>query len=220
MSVTTVSTIDEGYKWAKDTPSNIHEHIEMLSEYAEKCTSVVELGVNEMVSSWAFIKGLRFNKKKKKHLVCVDNAGKPSKFDGINDLAKKNKITMEFVEGDSNEIEIPKVDLLFIDTIHTYAQLSRELERHHSNVKKYIIMHNTECDGKYGEVIRMCYYYNIKDLVKKYGYPIAEMCKGLQPAIDDFLKNHPEWKLEKQVRNNNGMTVLARVGIDKSVDDE
>jgi hypothetical protein len=205
-----MTTIEQGFNTAKETPSNVNEHIPFLADYAEKCTSVAELGVNEMVTTWAFLKGLRFNKKKKKHLICVDKENKPDKFDGINDIAKKNGITMEFIKDDSTKVDLPKVDMLFIDTTHHYAQLKRELEKHHSKVKKYIVMHNTEIDGKYGEVIRMCYYYDIKGLKENYGYNVEDVCKGLQPAIDDFLSEHHEWKVEQVFKNNNGMTILSK----------
>jgi hypothetical protein len=210
-----MATIEEGYSTVKDTPSNINEHISVLADYSEKCTSIAELGVNEMISTWAFIKGLRFNKKKKKNLICVDLAGKPQAFDKISELAKKNKITMEFIEGDSGTVELPKVDLLFIDTTHHYGQLKRELENHHSRVNKYIIMHNTDVDGEFGEVVRMCYYFDVQEMNKQFGYSMKDMCRGLQPAIDEFLLEHPEWKIEQQLHNNNGMTILAKTQEDE-----
>lgn len=209
-----MTTIEEGFTAAKDTPSNINEHLGVLADYAEKCTSVAELGVNDMISTWAFVKGLRFNKKKKKHLICVDIEGKPSNFNNVTDLAKKNKITMEFVQADSGGVDLPKIDMLFIDTTHHYAQLTRELEKHHDKVKKYIVIHNTEVDGKYGEIVRMCYYHNVKDIAQKYGYEVKDMCRGLQPAIDDFLLAHTEWKLSQKFQHNNGMTILAKTDSD------
>jgi hypothetical protein len=35
--------------------------------------------------------------------------------------------------------------------------------------------------------------------------------RGLWPAIDEFLKEHSEWKLEMRYTNNNGLTILSRV---------
>lgn len=209
-SAITISTIEDGFKMVKDTPSNVNEHIPTLAEYTEKCSSVVELGVSDMVTTWAFLKGLRFNKKKKKNLTCVDILDKPAKFKEVQELAKKNQISMEFIKGNSTEITIPKCDMLFIDTTHHYAQLSRELEKHHDHVKKYIVMHNTEIDGRYGEIVRMCYYYDVEKTQKEYGYSIEDMCKGLGFAIDEFLKNHPEWTVEKHFNNNNGLTILHK----------
>jgi hypothetical protein len=56
----------------------------------------------------------------------------------------------------------------------------------------------------------MCYYYDVSAIANEFGYDVKEMCMGLQPAIDDFVAAHPEWKVEKQLSNNNGLTILAR----------
>jgi hypothetical protein len=205
-----MSTIEEGFNHAKDTPSNVHEHIPILAEYAEKCTSVVELGVDRMTTTWAFLKGIRFNKKKKKTLLCVDIQGKPEPFDSMAEIAKKNRITMEFLQGNSSDVTLPKSDLLYIDTAHHYALLSRELAKHHSKINKYIIMHNTEIDGKHGEVVRMCYYADIATMCQTFGYKEEDVVKGLQSAIVEFLEAHKEWKIEKHLPNNNGLTILVR----------
>jgi hypothetical protein len=163
-----------------------------------------------MMTTWAFLKGLRFNKKKKKNLTCIDIQDKPQHFDAMNELAKRNAVNMTFLKGDSTKMSIPRTDMLFVDTTHHYAQLIRELELHSDNVRKYIVMHNTEIDGRYGEIVRMCYYYDIEELKNKYGYDVNDMCKGLGYAIEDFLQNHPEWKVEKHWPNNNGLTILVK----------
>jgi hypothetical protein len=206
-----ISTIEDGYNLMKDTISNINEHIPVLAEYAEKCCHVVELGVCDMVTTWGFLKGLRFNKKNKKNLVCVDIMEKPARFDNVVELAKKNTIGMEFLNSNSLTMTIPKTDLLFIDTVHHYAQLIRELEKHCQNVRKYIIIHNTEIDGRFGEIIRMCYYYDVDELQRKNGFKIKDMCKGLGYAIEEFLEKHKEWRVDKHLPNNNGLTILTRV---------
>lgn len=205
-----MSTIEEGFNQAKDTPSNVHEHIPVLAEYAEKCSSVVELGVDRMITTWAFLKGVRFNKKKKKAVLCVDIQGKPQAFDTIAELAKKNRITLEFIQGNSSDVTIPKSDMLYIDTAHHYALLSRELAKHHAKINKYIIIHNTEIDGKHGEIVRMCYYADIADMCKTFGYKDVDVVRGLQPAIVEFLEAHKEWKIEKHLTNNNGLTILVK----------
>ena len=212
-----MSTIEEGYIHAKDTPSNINEHIPLLAEYAERCTSIAELGLDKMVTTWAFLKGLRFNKKKKKLLYGMDLLAKPVNYDAVSELAKKNRITMEFVLGNSTKVTLPKVDMLFIDTAHHYAQLTKELELHHERVQKYIVMHNTEIDGKHGEIVRMCYYMDVVKLCADNDFEMADVCKGLQPAIVEFVAKHPEWKVEKHLANNNGLTVLAKQQPDPEV---
>lgn len=48
------------------------------------------------------------------------------------------------------------VDLLFIDSLHVYGHLKRELDFHHRNVNHYIIMHDTTTttDAWESEVVR------------------------------------------------------------------
>ena len=75
--------------------------------------------------------------------------------------------------------------------------------------KKYIIMHDTTVDEWHGETIRMrC---NAQQQSIDSGIPLDEINKGLWPAIEEFLREHPEWKIEKRFVNNNGLTILARI---------
>ena len=50
-----MSELDMKYETAKSKVSDINEHIETLYEYATECTSIAELGVRSMVSTWAYI---------------------------------------------------------------------------------------------------------------------------------------------------------------------
>jgi len=100
-------------------------------------------------------------------------------------------------------------DMIFIDTWHIYGHLKRELEKMHSYAKKYIVMHDTEIDKIHGESIRVGS--NIKLQSIESGYPEEEITCGLQKAIDEFLQNHPEWRIKDQFTHNNGLTTLERV---------
>jgi len=73
---------------------------------------------------------------------------------------------------------------------------------------KYIIMHDTEIDGVYGETIRS--YWNANEQSKISGFPVEEINCGLQKAIDDFLEINKDWKLKEQFKNNNGLTILEK----------
>lgn len=133
-------SIEETYEVLRHTPSDINEHLETLKKYASECDTIVELGVRYCVSTWALLAG------KPKRLTSID-IKHPNDFGG--DLQQVYLTTMdeninfEFVLGDSLKIEIPECDLLFIDTLHTYEQLSAELKKHAGRVKKYIILHDT-----------------------------------------------------------------------------
>jgi len=77
--------------------------------------------------------------------------------------------------------EIEPTDLLFIDTEHTYKQCSTELKKHAHKVKKYLIFHDTVNCGS-----------------------------ELMPAINEFLKDNPNWVVKEKVWENNGLMVLEK----------
>lgn len=162
------------------TTSDINEHLPTLKRYARECESIVELGVRGIVSTWALLAG------KPKRMLSVD-IEHPSAFGGdimaVYDATADEGIEYNFIQKSSLEIDLPEHDFLFIDTLHTYDQLSAELERHHDKVKKFIAMHDTNLAG---------------DL-------------GMKTAVDNFLQAHPEWVIAEHFENNNGMTILKRV---------
>jgi len=202
---TDYNKISNFYKKAISTPSDINEHIETLKKYADECSHITECGVREIVSSWAFAESLK-NKNNGK-LVQIDTKKSPNiqKFIEINKSVNTDVI---FYEQSDLECPIESTDLFFIDTWHVYGQLKRELDRWHKSVKKYIIMHDTEIDGIRGETIRNRW--DAEKQSKETGIPINEINKGLKPAIDEFLEEHSEWKIDNIYKNCNGLTVLKR----------
>ena len=100
-----------------------------------------------------------------------------------------------------------KVDLLFIDTWHIYGQLIRELEKFHSLVHKYIILHDTTTFATRPEPARHSI---IKHSMETFNITKDEIKKGLKPAVDEFLANHSEWQVKEVFTNNNGLTILER----------
>ena len=117
--------------------------------------------------------GLDESSAHEKRLWCVDLEAldmSPEKT-----LAAKHGIELEFFQGDSAKTVFPgPVDLLFIDTFHVYGHLKRELEFHHQNVRRYIIMHDTTTDEWKGEVVRIGGYETTKHLQ----YPEEEIMRG------------------------------------------
>ena len=184
------------YKLHCNTPSDIHEHLPVIKKYAEKCDHITEMGVRWVVSTWAFLMG------QPKKMIAIDYEhpkdievpnGEPGeagiKLSIAEQDAKRIGIDFEFQQADTREIEIEPTDLLFIDTEHNYDQLKAELEIHPKNAKKYMMFHDTVSFGRKGM--------DGKD-------------KGLMDAIEEFLKDNSEWKIEKHYENNNGLLVLER----------
>ena len=184
-----MNQIDIYYNHYHTIPGDINEHFPALKRYAEKCDTVYELGTRAIVSTWALLAG------KPKKLVTVDIIP-PEQYGGdlqiVIDACKRDEVDFSFVLGNSLEIEIEETDLLFIDTIHTYEQLSKELKLHANKVKKYIIMHDTESEKDF----------NLK--------PSGVTEGGLGKAIAEFLNSNPVWSVREVFTNNNGLTVLER----------
>lgn len=208
-------TLESKYLQLCQAPSDINEHLPTLLKYAGECTTITECGVRAVVSSYAFANALKTNPNARLIQVDLnwhDNIGLFQK-----DCAKEGLRTSFYGMSDL-ECPLERTDLLFIDTWHIYGQLKRELARWHSYVNKYIIMHDTIVDGIRGETLR-----NGWDPVRQSresGIPVDEICKGLRPAIDEFLKEHPQWTIDAEYTNNNGLTVLKRCNTFLEVENE
>lgn len=167
------------FKYWSENSLDIAEHMSTLRMYAERCKSVTEFGTRYIVSTWAFVVA------KPERLTCVDiytpdYYGGESSFINLKEVCK-GTTDFYFIKGSTLDIEIEDTDLLFIDTLHTYLQLSMELERHANKVNKWIIIHDTES------------------------------CKNeMLPAIEDFLHVNKDWYIKEQFINNNGLTILEK----------
>jgi hypothetical protein len=150
---------------------------------AKECETVIEFGVRTGVSTRAFLNT-------DVSLTAFD-IEKNNDVQKLFTLAKDQGKKAEYIIRDVLKIEIPEVDLLFIDTLHTYAQLRQELALHGNKAKKYLIFHDTHTFGTSGEMK------NDK--------------KGLLPAIIEFLITNPHWAFHIHKTNNNGLTVLKRL---------
>lgn len=133
--------IDNIFNKLKETTSDINEHMETLRVLSTECSNITEMGVRRCVSTWAFIEGLKSGK-----LVSID-IKHPEDWGGnlkqVKKACKKKNIDFTFILGNTLDIVIDDTELLFIDTQHTYKQLSQELALHSSKVRKFIILHDT-----------------------------------------------------------------------------
>jgi hypothetical protein len=173
-------TLNEQYQFECTRRSDINEHLPTLKKYAEECEHITEMGVRDVVSTWAFLMS------KPKKLISYDINTINEKV--ILDLIKETDIQFQFILADTTKIEIEETDLLFIDTLHTYDQLKVELALHGNKSKKYIIFHDTTLFGSRGER---------GDI-------------GLNPAINEFIEKNPYWIKHEVFTNNNGLTILKR----------
>ena len=176
----------ELFKIAKQNASDINEHLDILVEYGNRCEKIVEFGVR-----WADGSTVAFLNTDK-HIVVESYDIKefdPGRIEYLQSICDQNGKPWKFELKSSLDVDID-TDMLFIDTYHTYKQLKLELERHHSNVKKYIVLHDTTT------------FANRDEFTNEVG--------GLLPALDEFLKSHAEWKIVYKVENCNGLTILSK----------
>ncbi len=122
--------------------SDINEHLPTLRDLASECTHVTEMGVRYIVSTWAFVEGLKSGSK----LISID-IKHPKEYGAnlhsIENACSNKGILFGFFEADTLRVDIEPTELLFIDTLHTFEQLSGELKRHSDKASKYIVLHDT-----------------------------------------------------------------------------
>lgn len=196
------------FNYLKNKKSDIFMHLETLYKYTLECNSVFETGVRGVVSSWAFLKGLSDSSNIPKKLFLndiqecdIDNLLRVAENLGIETKWKwENNLNIVF---DSN------YDLIFIDTLHVYGQLKRELIKFSEICNKYIILHDTTIDGADGEIVRRGM--DAKKYSKQLNIPEIELKTGLTKAIDEFLKNNQNWSLIEHFEHNNGLTILKKI---------
>lgn len=172
----------DGAEWSEAS------HFEMLNRYANLCDSVTEFGVYDWNTTWAFVNsGI-------KKLRCYDGKER-GRFDrgtgGYGDVIRacnEKDIDFEFVKANTRECDIEKTDMLFLDTWHSYDQVSCEL-RLASKVRRFILFHDTVLFGVIGSGGE----------------------EGILRAINEFLNSNPEWEIVEDNQEGNGLLAIERV---------
>lgn len=173
--------LEREYTFACSNKTDINEHLPILKELAETVTSVTEMGTRDGQSTRAF---LTTDVKLTAYDLELDET--------VNNLfiiAKLQGKNVNYIQADVLNINIEPVDLLFIDTWHTYDQLKQELALHGNKAKKYLAFHDTHTYGLTDE---------------------GGSSGGLLPAIIEFLVDNPHWRFKIYRKINNGLTVLER----------
>ncbi len=185
--------------------TDIHEHLPTLAAYASLCKHITECGVRGAISSYALATGIV--EKPDAKMIQVDPETSLAS-ENFRMECERQGLPIVYYKQSDLDCPMEPTDLLFIDTWHVYGQLKRELARWHPNVRKYIILHDTEVDKWNGETLRCGE--NAQELSDRFGIPVHEITRGLWPAVLEFLATHPEWKLKEKYTNCNGLTVLER----------
>jgi hypothetical protein len=186
-------------------PSDINEHLPLLRELARQCSSVTEIGGRGMVSTWSILQGLSESLHPKRSYYGIGFEC-PSRENLVlaKALAEANGTSFQYINENDMKLDIEPVDMLFIDSLHTYAHLTYELEKFSPKVNMYIALHDTS--EPWGDRDDTEYHGDYSEYPKE----IDRTKKGLWPAVMDFLHSHPEWQLQERRLNNHGFTVLRR----------
>ena len=181
-----------------NTPSDINEHLPTIIKYGQQCDHITEMGSRGLVSIWAWLASVPDK------LVSYD-IQHPSNWGGslqdLEDTATALGVNFEFNLANVLEVVIEETDILFIDTWHAYKQLKAELALHSSKVRKYICFHDTTSFATVDEKS----YEAWGDAWKGSGI-------GIWKAIEEFLEDNPQWTMVERYTNNNGFTIIKRVG--------
>lgn len=177
--------IEQSFECVKAQATDMQGHMDVLKSYAGRSKKIAEFGVYDCTSTWALLAG------RPTKLTSYDVARRMEVSD-VEKAATQCGVAFEFILADSVSVDIGLVDLLLIDSLHTYEHLSNELRIHAKNVSQFIILHDTETFGHTDET-----YSGL----------------GLWPAVEEFLQTNPEWKILQRFTHCHGLTVLVRVSL-------
>lgn len=171
------------YQAACERVSDIHLHLALLRKLCDRCHHVTEFGVRTGESSRAILSS-------RAHIIRMYDLQLNDQVTQLVNWAQLSGKQVSYTQADTLELNIEPTDLLFIDTLHTHAQLSAELARHAWRVRRYIAFHDTHTFGLQDE--------------PGYAGP------GLLPAILEFVAEVRYWRVIHHTVMNNGLTVLER----------
>lgn len=201
--------INGEYRKACETLSDINEHLPLLHELGQQVASAAEFGVRGGASTRAL---LAANCRLRSYDLEIDEEVRR-----LVDAARRAGRDVEYHQADVLSLDIDETDLLFIDTLHTYGQLSRELQLHAAKARRYIVMHDTDTFGLTDEVIIArprglagLRFRLRRSAAKKLQLIVPAPRGGLLPAVLEFLATNDSWRVKIHKTSNNGLTVLER----------
>jgi hypothetical protein len=175
-----VTELESLYQAGLAEPTDIVEHMPLLREYAGRCRHVTEFGVRRGMSTRALAMGLPAVLRSYDIRACPEG-------ENVIAAAVGAGIDALMLKEDTKACDYEPTDLLFIDTIHTEAQVAAELARADEKVARWLIFHDTETNGEKGE----------------------DGGAGILAPIRKFLATYPHWLIERDEDACNGLMVLV-----------
>ncbi|KKM65247.1 hypothetical protein LCGC14_1493170 [marine sediment metagenome] len=165
------------YKLQADvhSPSYLLVHDEIRNRLID-CESYTEMGINQGATLAAAI--LQNPKQVRAYDIKLGWYLEAQQL--FENYAHDNNISYKVFEMDTLECVIEPTDLLYIDTLHRYDHLTKELRRHANKVNKYIIFHDTHA------------------------------MKGLKRAVNEYVDQNPSWSIITDCVENVGFMTIER----------
>lgn len=176
-------------QWASanvdDGKSDVYKYAGLFRGFVAECPHITEFGVRDGVSTAAFLSGLP------KVMRCYDlekseNIGMLEEVAGEDGLG----VDFKFLREDTRFAQIEETDLLFIDSLHQYSTIKKELDGSADRVRKYIVFHDTTKFWEY-EPNNPCY------------------VEGIGRAIQELLAGGG-WEVVARYREGCGLMVIRR----------
>ena len=177
-----ITTLKEFYTSIRSQQENHHgkeycAHHDAITKYANGCESYKELGTHQGATAAAAV----FAGFKKITLVDMDHYKIRPNENIFKTHCMLEKIELDIIESTSlNPKTVSDVDLLLIDSRHTYDHCKKELALHGSSVKKYIVFHDTKA------------------------------IPGVKRAVMEFVTKNKEWEVLEHYEENVGYSVIGR----------
>ncbi len=185
------------YQWHCQQQTAIAPHLPRLRTLARGLSEVIEFGVKRGASSTALLLGA-------KHVTSYDIVSTIE----ARQLEQLAHGRWTYRIQSSLEAPVQKCDLLFIDSLHTFAQCDAELRRHAGLVRRLLVFHDTLTFGSVGadgESGRQLWDYR------------THLCQsvpadalGIRPAIDRLMMRDSSWRIRSHHLDSHGLLVLER----------
>lgn len=172
-------------KGFKAETSDIVLHLPILEYYASLCSHVTEFGVRTAQSTLALIYGCG----KEIHSYDIDRSPMARLLKNISLPCRH----WEFHRADTGvaETNVKPTEFLFVDTLHTYEHVKKELDLWGCKVSRFMAFHDT---------------YTCGDLDKS--GPDKEV-KGINDAISEFMKENT-WTTVYKTDCCNGLWIIKK----------
>jgi hypothetical protein len=177
-----ITTLREFYTSIRSQQENYHgkeycAHHDAITKYANGCESYKELGTHQGATAAAAV----FAGFKKITLVDMNHYKIRPNENIFKTHCALEKIELNIIESTSLDSKtVSDVDLLLIDSRHTYNHCKKELALHGSSVKKYIVFHDTKA------------------------------IPGVKRAVMEFVTKNKEWEVLEHYEENVVYSVIGR----------